>query len=121
MLPKGGGKPDSVITRAAGSVEYKENRTIDINDIHIGTCERYNVIGKGRYYSSYDDADKAIIAAAGNYGNVYDGENNIIWKRFKTSSYMIKGFSLRHHMAIHMRQLHMLLKALWEAIRILQG
>ena len=26
--------------------------------------------------------------------NVYDGENNIIWKRFKTSSYMIKGFSL---------------------------
>lgn len=94
VLPKGGGKPDSVITRAAGSVEYKENRTIDINDIHIGTCERYNVIGKGRYYSSYDDADKAIIAAAGNYGNVYDGENNIIWKRFKTSSYMIKGFSL---------------------------
>ncbi len=94
MLPKGGGKPDSVITRAAGSVEYKENRTIDINDIHIGTCERYNVIGKGRYYNSYDDADKAIIAAAGNYGNVYDGENNIIWKRFKTSSYMIKGFSL---------------------------
>lgn len=94
VLPKGGGKPDSVITRAAGSVEYKENRTIDINDIHIGTCERYNVIGKGRYYNSYDDADKAIIAAAGNYGNVYDGENNIIWKRFKTSSYMIKGFSL---------------------------
>lgn len=94
VLPKGGGKPDSVITRAAGSVEYKENRTIDINDIHIGTCERYNVIGKGRYYNSYDDADKAIVAAAGNYGNVYDGENNIIWKRFKTSSYMIKGFSL---------------------------
>ncbi len=94
VLPKGGGKPDSVITRAAGSVEYKENRTIDINDIHIGKCERYNVIGKGRYYGTYDDADKAIIAAAGNYGNVYDGENNIIWKRFKTSSYMIKGFSL---------------------------
>ena len=91
VLPKGGGKPDSDITRA---VEYKENRTIDINDIHIGTCERYNVIGKGRYYNSYDDADKAIVAAAGNYGNVYDGENNIIWKRFKTSSYMIKGFSL---------------------------
>jgi len=83
VLPKGGGKPDSVITRAAGSVEYKENRTIDINDIHIGTCERYNVIGKGRYYSSYDDADKAIIAA-------------VITVMFMMEKIILSGRDLRH-------------------------
>ena len=92
VLPGGAGNIASVSNRSADSVGYKENRTA-VFENEIQRINRYYVIGMGLFQGSYDDVSSAIVRAAATYGNVYDSDGNIVWKKYKSSSYMIKGFS----------------------------
>lgn len=92
VLPGGVGNIQTVSSRYANSVGYSENRTAAPEN-EIQRTERFYVIGAGLYQGAFDDAGAAIAKAASTYGSVYDADGNVVWKKYKSSSYMIKGFS----------------------------
>lgn len=80
----------SSTTRTALKIEYEENSQFVLPE-DIEGLDKYYIRGFGRYISAYNSIEEAVNQAQLQYGRVYDGDNHLVWKRFKAAKASISG------------------------------
>lgn len=92
VLPNGVGDVNTTTARAADNVQFQVDRELVI-DNYGPSKELYYVFGAGKLSGTYEDINSAVIAANNNYGYVKDADNQLVWKKYKTSTAAIKGLT----------------------------
>lgn len=84
---------DSVTLRESKEVVFYKEATPDIDYDFTGK-DRYYVYGYGTFRGSFINIANAINEAYDNFGEVYDYEGSLIWKRYKTAQVQLNGWDV---------------------------
>lgn len=84
---------DSVTLRESKEVVFYKEATPDIDYDFTGK-DRYYVYGYGTFRGSFINIATAINKAYDNFGEVYDYEGRLIWKRYKTAQVQLNGWDV---------------------------
>lgn len=84
---------DSVTLRESKEVVFYKEATPDIDYDFTGK-DRYYVYGYGKFRGSFINIANAINEAYDNFGEVYDYEGSLIWKRYKTAQVQLNGWDV---------------------------
>ena len=92
-LAKNAQAGESIVVRSAGQIEYLEENVLAWAD-DIKGADKYYVQSSGLFRGSSNTVEEAAALTGSEMGIITDDDGNIVWKKYKSSSATVKGFSL---------------------------